>query len=250
MDQIRVRHLKPWIVAGLGALSISAVLILALATTASAGFSQFCYGVHVSGQDKWGGNPPGSLCDSYANDGVLGYVTEVAGAGTLHSVCVVAWYEGSKMCSGGPNQGVYNPTPTGKLLQGAQILNNSTGENVVSAYIVTCKESCVPEEEGGGGPPPPPPVRVSYADASNENTVSGWERPSGGSWKQTEFWGHHVEAGSSPETLEFNGTKHVFFVDASNSDTISDWSWNSSTGWQQTFLYGHPVMANSSPSGF
>ncbi len=97
-------------------------------------------------------------------------------------------------------------------------------------------------------PPPPPPVRVVYADASNANSTSGWERASGGPWQQTFLWGHEIAAGSSPETLEYDGTKHVFYVDGSNNNTIVDWAWNPTTGWQQTFFYGDSVAKGTSPS--
>jgi hypothetical protein len=90
------------------------------------------------------------------------------------------------------------------------------------------------------------PAGVFYSDAPNNNMMSRWESSSSG-WQQEYLVGDQIAAGTSPATLNVNGTPHVLFVDASDNNTITDWSWNPSTGWQQTFLFGHPVAKGTSP---
>jgi hypothetical protein len=134
MVEVRIRSLKKyWATMALGALAISAVLMLVSASPAAAystGYHQFCWGV-VEGNN--------GFCDSLNHDGQAGYATEVAGSGANHSVCVEARNsDGIRMCSGGPNQGVYNYSPSGYYVSIPNITNNATGNNTVYASAFYC----------------------------------------------------------------------------------------------------------------
>jgi hypothetical protein len=122
------------LVAGAAAFATTVVLMISSAAPASAlttGYHQFCYGAYLPGLN--------SICDSLNHDGQAGYVTEVDGSGVNHSVCVRAQAnQGIEMCSGGPNQGVYNSTPPAIYATAAQIRNNASGPNTVYAAATYC----------------------------------------------------------------------------------------------------------------
>lgn len=121
-----------------GALLVGAVFLTAAAQPARAEYKQFCWGVTLPGK----GTSPW-WCDSLHNGGATGYITEVGGSGENHSVCVLAWYNnGVTMCSGGPNQGVYNFTPNGEIVDVAEIQNNAPGTNRVYAFVDRCASPC------------------------------------------------------------------------------------------------------------
>jgi hypothetical protein len=97
-------------------------------------------------------------------------------------------------------------------------------------------------------PTPGPRVRAAYSDASQANSVSGWQFGSESGWQQMFLWGHEVAPGTRPAILWYAETPHIFYVDASRGNQITEWSWNAITGWQQRFLETDPVAAGSSPS--
>jgi len=97
-------------------------------------------------------------------------------------------------------------------------------------------------------PTPGPRVRAAYPDASQANSISGWQFGSESGWQQMFLWGHEVAPGTRPAILWYDETPHVFYVDASRGNQITEWSWNAITGWQQRFLETDPVATGSSPS--
>jgi hypothetical protein len=110
------------------------LMVLAVLPTHSAhavAYRQFCWGVTVGGHGD---------CSSYNHDGIYAYMTEIDGSGYNHSVCVGAALEGVIMCSGGPNQGVYNTTPTGANGEIARIYNNAAGSNKMYGAVWLCNE--------------------------------------------------------------------------------------------------------------
>lgn len=99
--------------------AVVVVLALAQASTARAGSVGFCEGVTLPGA--------GSQCNNPS--AVLTY--QAYGWGENHSVCV--WlnpYNGTRACSGGPNQGVYSGTITPNYAY-PYIENNAAGANRV-----------------------------------------------------------------------------------------------------------------------
>lgn len=126
------------LVATLGAVTSLALATASLAPSpvaASVGYNQFCWGVTLPGGT-------GTTCDSLNHNGIVGYVTEVAGSGYDHSVCVwAAFNEGIKMCSAGPNQGVYNKTPPAIYPSYGIIGNNAAGTNKVYGAVILCAAS-------------------------------------------------------------------------------------------------------------
>ncbi len=145
LNQLEVNRLsraKVWLIAGVSALLMSVMLVLSSASPASAAPQNFCYGVHLVGK----GSIPSAHCDSWygpAPSFRAGYITEVGGSGIQHSVCVLAWISnGTTMCSAGPNQGVYNFTPSGAYEDIAEIYNNASGENTVYGFADVCANPC------------------------------------------------------------------------------------------------------------
>jgi hypothetical protein len=132
MTAPRQKHLKSRIIAAASALGVCTVLMFSSASPAAAystGYQAFCSGVVL-------GN--GASCYAY-NYGLSGYPTEVAGSGQQHSVCVGAQSsDGINMCSGGPNQGVYNYSPSGIYFALPYIYNNAAGNNTVFASAFFC----------------------------------------------------------------------------------------------------------------
>src|SRR5690349_2661967 len=244
---IAARRSHVWLVTGVAMVAIGFLFgVIATAPASAAAYKQFCWGVNVAG-----GESVESTCNSLSHDGIGGYIDVIGGSGEQHSVCVHVWgKEGTNKCSSGPNQGVYNFTPEGKISSVGQIDNNAAGSNTVYAFITTCNSVCGggSGEGGGSSPPPSSPLRVAYADAADANTVTGWDFTGAGGWTQVPLWGHQIAEGTSPETLTANGVKHIFYVDAGNSNTITDWKWSPTSGWQQEPLYGHSVASGSSPT--
>jgi hypothetical protein len=102
----------------------------AAASEWTTGLHQFCWGVVLGDH---------GFCDANSHDGQAGYATEVSGSGVNHSVCVEARFsDGIRMCSGGPNQGVYNFSPSGNYLSIPNITNNAAGNNNVHASAYYC----------------------------------------------------------------------------------------------------------------
>ena len=141
MDQQLTTHRRSLFVGLLlSVVALCSLLMLSAAAPANADYKQFCWGKYFPGGSK--GAVP-NICNSYVNDGIVDYITEVGGSGSKRSVCVFVWYgDGSTMCSAGPNQGVYNTTPAGKFQSIGQIDNNATGDNVVYGYVITCASAC------------------------------------------------------------------------------------------------------------
>jgi opacity protein-like surface antigen len=122
----------------LAAVTVVIAAIIALAALVpqaahaeySTGYHHFCWEVTL------GNN---AVCNGQAHDGLAGYATEVDGSGYNHSVCVEAEYSGGiRMCSSGPNQGVYNSTPPGTNVSLPLISNNASGSNKVYGAVVFC----------------------------------------------------------------------------------------------------------------
>jgi hypothetical protein len=135
VKKLRRGRLHAWVAAGT-VLGSTIVLLLSLSGTASAYYQQFCWGVRVPGKYQ-----SGYKCGSWDGRTQTGlwYITEVGGQGTLHSVCVdVSSEEVPTMCSGGPNQGVYNFYPQALAWVEAQIWNNAYGENVLYGFVDRC----------------------------------------------------------------------------------------------------------------
>lgn len=122
-----------WLTAAVASLALLAAFFLSTATPAKAwttGLQTYCFGVTLPGGK-------GQACRSLWENKV-GYITEVHGSGANHSVCVLAWGEGIKMCSGGPLQGVYNASPAAVNPTYGEILNNAAGANKVYSSAVFC----------------------------------------------------------------------------------------------------------------
>lgn len=125
--------MKAWLVAGVGVLAMSVMLLLSSASPAHAEYKQFCWGKHL----------PGKGSGEYWCSGAQDYITEVSGSGEQHSVCVTMWIQRSTtMCSGGPLQGVYDFAPNGEAADHPQIENNAPGANTVYGSVDYCIGPC------------------------------------------------------------------------------------------------------------
>ncbi len=146
LNQLEVNRLsraKVWLIAGVSALLMSVMLVLSSADTASATPKNFCYGVTLGGKGGGGGLYYCNSLYSPAPTFGSGFITEVGGSGAQHSVCVLAWYNnGTTMCSAGPNQGVYNFTPSGANGDVAEIYNNAAGTNTAYGFADVCASPC------------------------------------------------------------------------------------------------------------
>ncbi len=91
-------------------------------------------------------------------------------------------------------------------------------------------------------------AEVYFSDGGDANSLTQWSWDQVEGWKQTLMFGHPLAAGTSPTSVDVNGTPNIFFVDASRGNQLTDWVWSSSSGWQQTFLSTDPVAAGTSPS--
>jgi hypothetical protein len=136
-----LNRLKAGAAAAAAALLLCIVLMLLSASSASATAKNFCYGFAASGRPG-----PAYWCNSLYSAAPTfgeGYITEVGGSGAQHSVCVLAWYgNGSTMCSGGANQGVYNFSPSGGNIDVAEIYNNAPGSNTLYGFADVCASPC------------------------------------------------------------------------------------------------------------
>jgi hypothetical protein len=132
-------QLKLSLTAAVGGVLVMAALLAAVAQPARAEYRQFCWGVQLAAK-----NTQNYTCDSWNTELFAGYITEVGGSGANHSVCVKVWGDNANMmCSGGPNQGVYNFTPNGDFLHIAEIVNNATGgPNRVYGFVDKCASPC------------------------------------------------------------------------------------------------------------
>jgi hypothetical protein len=105
------------------AIGLAALSLLAIASprpAEAAGEHSFCWGVTLE-EKPW----LGSECWNASKFAI----TAIWGKGQSHSVCVGAGWNheagsGVIMCSGGPEQSVYNETPTGSY-QSPFIYNNA-----------------------------------------------------------------------------------------------------------------------------
>lgn len=136
MEQAVRGRIKGSVIAAASIMAVFFVLLLAQADSAFAyptGYHQFCWGYVEGGYGS---------CEALGHDGLAGYTTEVDGSGANHSVCVEAAHsDGIRMCSPGPNQGVYNFSPSGTLLSIPVISNNAAGTNTVYGAAVFCATS-------------------------------------------------------------------------------------------------------------
>jgi hypothetical protein len=248
IDQLGISRLRQLLIAGLGALILCTAFMLASASPASALYQRFC----------WGKNLPGgnigsveNMCDSYYNDGKIGYIDEVGGSGAQHSVCAYAWYrDGISMCSSGPNQGVYNRTPVGRFTSVGQLENNARSANTVYGYMITCSSPCDGSGGGGGGNPPPPPPPGWYTDnlggsiASDPDmstrgygTLSVFARGTNnhlmhkgygnGNWASWEDLGGSLTSG--PGAVSWNSDR-IDVVARTTNNSVAHWAW-STRGW-------------------
>jgi hypothetical protein len=130
-----------WWKGGIGALGATLLLCALLGTfspsPAKAEYTPFCWNVTLPGAGH------NAACDSLNHDHIVRYVAEVGGVGFEHAVCVWAWSNGTKMCSGGPGQGVYNFTPEPSFEDWTVIENIAPGSNRVQAFMDGCHhEGC------------------------------------------------------------------------------------------------------------
>ncbi len=234
------------------AFATALVLLLSMTSSASAGYQQFCWGKKFPG-----GTGNANVCDSLYNDGLAGYINEVGGSGKQHSVCVLAWWgEGAEMCSGGANQGVYNPNPRGEIMSVGQIRNNAAGENTVYGFMVTCATNCNPPPP----PPPPPPPGATWHSVeslggtfTSDLDISSWGPNrldvfgkgtdnalwhkwwNGTSWSGWQSMGGSLASGPSAVSW---GANRIDVVARSSNSTLLHWWWDG-TNWYSDNIGGN-----------
>jgi FG-GAP-like repeat len=148
-------------------------------------------------------------------------IEEVSGSGENHSVCVGVQSVGSRMCSSGPLQGVYNFTPEGHF-GFPYIENNAAGSNKVYAVANWVNP---PPAEGGGGCGCKDPYRYMLG-TSNGAGIGSWSQILSGMSNATMKVGDLTGDGKADIVAaesEGNG-KDRYMLGVSNGAGISSWS--------------------------
>ncbi|MGE5335963.1 MAG: FG-GAP repeat domain-containing protein [Nitrososphaerota archaeon] len=141
------------------------------------------------------------------------------------------------MCSGGPNEGVYNYSPEGKIQAPAEIDNHAWGENTVFGFVGDCSSPCggSGEESGGGSEPPVPPqepqpevavYRYMLGTSAGESIASWGTMLTGMSEAKAMSLGDMTGDGKSDiVSVEPEGTgSYRYMLGTSAGENIASWS--------------------------
>jgi len=224
--------------------SIMAIAAITVFTADAHAFneSKFCWGTTL--KSKSGGGVE-SACNSPTG---YDHLNAIYGSGAQHSVCVKGWVSGSTMCSGGANEGVYNPLPG--VYDAATIQNNGYSNNTVYAVAYWTPESSPPppthewHSENMGGVVVGDPDICSWGEGGHFEIVA--RGTDNALWHR--YWDWHVGSWSSWESLGGKlasgpgcvswGHDRVDIVARAEDNTVLHWYWNGS-GWYSDNLGGN-----------